>query len=192
MAGQWDEADHALFLLLGGPYMRNKKRNMGRRTALYGMLIALAFIFSYVEAMIPIPVPVPGVKLGLANLVNVVGLYTVGAAGTAAVGLVRIVLVGMTFGNMFSMVYGLAGGAVSMAVMVGAKKSGWFGTPGVSILGGISHNVGQLLVAAFVTGTAGVFSYFPVLLAAGVVTGGVIGLLGGMVAERIQVVAKRL
>ena len=158
--------------------MRGKRQNAARRAALYGMLIALAFIFSYLEAMIPMPVPVPGVK--------VVGLYTVGLAGTAAVGLVRIVLVGFTFGNTFSMVYGLAGGILSMAVMAGAKRCGWFGTAGISILGGVFHNVGQLLSAALVTGTAGVFSYFPVLLAAGVVTGGVIGLLGGMVVERIK------
>ena len=65
---------------------RSKDSRKGARAvALYGLLIALAFIFSYVEAMIPVPVPIPGVKLGLANLVNVVGLYTVGAAGTAAV-----------------------------------------------------------------------------------------------------------
>ena len=79
-----------------------------------------------------------------------------------------------------------AGGILSMAVMAGAKRCGWFGTAGISILGGVFHNVGQLLSAALVTGTAGVFSYFPVLLAAGVVTGGVIGLLGGMVVERIK------
>jgi len=164
-------------------YMR--ERQAAKSAALYGLLIALAFIFSYVEAMIPIPVPVPGVKLGLANLVNVVGLYTVGTVGTAAVSLVRIVLVGFTFGNTFSMLYGLAGGIASLAVMILMKRSGWFGKVGVSITGGIFHNIGQLSVAAFVTRTAGVFSYLPVLLAAGVITGASIGMLGGMVTERI-------
>ena len=158
--------------------MKGKERNAAQKAALYGMLIALAFIFSYVEAIIPMPLPVPGVKIGLANLVNVVGLYTVG--------LVRIVLVGFTFGNTFSMVYGLSGGILSMAVMAGAKRCKWFGTTGISILGGVFHNVGQLLAASYVTGTFGVFSYFPVLLAAGVAAGGVIGLLGGMVVERIK------
>ena len=67
---------------------RAKGHNPAEKVALYGILIALAFIFSYVEALIPLPVPVPGMKLGLANLVNVVGLYTVGAAGTIAVGLI--------------------------------------------------------------------------------------------------------
>lgn len=163
-----------------------REKRTARTVALYGMLIALAFIFSYVEALIPIPVPIPGVKLGLANLVNMVGLYTVGAAGTAMVSLVRIVLVGFTFSNTFSMLYSLAGGAASLAVMIIARKTGWFGQVGVSILGGIFHNAGQLTIAAFVTHTAGVFAYFPVLLAAGVITGAVIGMLGGMVVERIS------
>ncbi len=168
-----------------------REKNLAKTVSLYGLLIALAFIFSYVEAMIPLPLPVPGIKLGLANLVNVVGLYTVGALGTAAVSLVRIVLVGFTFSNTFSMIYSLAGGIASLFVMLLAKKSGFFGKVGVSILGGIFHNIGQLSVAAFVTRTAGVYSYLPVLMAAGVAAGAVIGMLGGMVAERIDAVARQ-
>lgn len=166
--------------------------NRAKSVALYGLLIALAFIFSYIEAMIPMPVPVPGVKLGLANLVNVVGLYTVGIVGTVAVSLVRIVLVGFTFSNPASMMYSLAGGAFSLVVMVLAKKSGWFSKAGVSILGGIFHNIGQLTVAMYVTGTGGVFSYLPVLMVAGVITGGVIGILGGMIVERISPVLRNI
>ncbi|MFR4441289.1 MAG: Gx transporter family protein, partial [Hungatella sp.] len=108
--------------------------------ARYGMLIALAFIFSYIEAMVPVPIPVPGVKLGLANLVTIVGLYTVGVGGTAAVSLVRIVLAGLTFGNMFSMIYSLAGGILSLFLMILCKKLGWFSQIGVSVVGGIGHN----------------------------------------------------
>lgn len=157
-----------------------------RKIALYGMLIALAFIFSYIESMVPMPVPIPGVKLGIANLVNVVGLYSIGAVGTAAVSLIRILLVGFTFSNMFSMFYSLAGGVLSLSAMLLARRTGAFSKVGVSILGGIFHNIGQLLIAAFVTKTAGVFAYFPMLLVAGVITGAVIGLLGGMVTERIS------
>ena len=105
---------------------KNSQNSNGRssagKIAQYGLLIALAFIFSYVEALIPLPVPVPGIKLGLANLVNVVGLYTVGAAGTLVVGLLRIVMVGFTFSNPGSMLYALAGGILSLAVMALAKK----------------------------------------------------------------------
>lgn len=169
-----------------------KTGKTGKKVATYGMLISLAFIFSYVEAIIPIPIPVPGVKLGLANLVTMVGLYTVGVKGTVAVSLIRIVLVGCTFGNLFSMVYGLAGGALSLALMIVFKKTNWFGQTGVSIIGGIGHNIGQLTVAALVTETAGVFYYLPFLMAAGVVAGGLIGLLGGLVTERIQKFVNRV
>lgn len=112
---------------------RAKGHNPAEKVALYGILIALAFIFSYVEALIPLPVPVPGMKLGLANLVNVVGLYTVGAAGTIAVGLIRIVMVGFTFSNPGSMLYALSGGVLSLAAMALAKKMDWFDKTGVSI-----------------------------------------------------------
>ena len=154
--------------------------------AAYGMLIGLAFIFSYIEAVIPIPIPVPGVKLGLANLVVIVGLYTVGIRGTIAVSLVRIVLVGFTFGNASSMIYSLAGGILSLILMILFRKLNWFSQTGVSIIGGIGHNIGQITIAALVTQTAGVFYYLPFLLAAGVAAGAVIGLLGGLVTERIQ------
>ena len=167
--------------------MRNKT---AKWVALYGMLISLAFIFSYIEAVIPIPIPVPGVKLGLANLVLIVGLYTVGISGTIAVSLVRIVLVGFTFGNLSSMIYSLAGGIVSLILMILLKKTGKFSQIGVSIIGGIGHNIGQLTAAALITETAGIFYYLPFLIVAGVIAGAVIGLLGGMVTDRIQNVVK--
>ena len=85
--------------------------------ALYGLLIALAMVLSFVETMIPIPIPVPGIKLGLANLVTVVGLYLIGIPGTIAVTLIRIVLVGLSFGNPYSMIYGLSGSFLSLFVM---------------------------------------------------------------------------
>jgi len=148
----------------------------------YGMLIALAFIFSYIEAMVPLPTPVL-VKLGLANLVSVVGLYTIGAAGTTAVTLARIILAGYTFGNMSSVLYGLAGGILSLAVMIGMKRTGWFGKVGISVMGGVAHNIGQLGVFALVMQNAGVLAYLPYLLTAGVIAGAVVGMLGGIVIK---------
>ena len=160
--------------------------------AKYGMLIALAFIFSYIEAMIPIPIPIPGVKLGLANLVTIVALYTVGVSGTVVISLIRIVLVGITFGNLFSMIYSLAGGALSLILMMILKKTDWFSQVGVSIVGGIGHNIGQLVIAAFVVQTSGVFYYLSWLLVAGVVAGALIGLLGGIVIERIEKIINKI
>ena len=158
-----------------------------RRLTRCAVLTALALALSVAEGLVPLTIlfPLPGLRLGLANLVNVVGLYTVGAAGTIAVGLIRIVMVGFTFSNPGSMLYALSGGVLSLAAMALAKKMDWFDKTGVSILGGVCHNIGQLSMAAWITGTASVFSYLPVLLVAGVITGAVIGLLGGLVTERI-------
>jgi len=155
----------------------------------YGMLIALACVLGYIEALIPLPLPV-GVKLGLANLMTLVALYTVDGRGAAMVSLVRIILVGFTFGNMGSMLYSLAGGVFSLLIMILAKKSGWFSQIGVSVLGGVFHNIGQLTVAALVTETGGVFVYLPFLLVGGVVAGVLIGILGGIMVERVAKIIK--
>lgn len=165
-------------------------RNRAVMVSRYGMLIALAMVLSYVEALIPVPFPVPGMKLGLANLVTIVGLYTVSVPGTAAVALLRIVLVGFTFGNMSSMLYGLAGGSVSLILMVILKKTGWFSQTGVSVVGGIGHNIGQLCIAVWVTKQPGVLVYLPALLLAGTAAGGVIGIVGGLVAGRVRSITK--
>lgn len=111
--------------------------------ALYGLLIALAMVLSFVETMIPIPIPVPGIKLGLANLVTVVGLYLIGIPGTIAVTLIRIVLVGLSFGNPYSMIYGLSGSFLSLFVMAVLKKTGKLSQVSISVLGGIAHNIGR-------------------------------------------------
>lgn len=169
----------------------NKKKS-AHMAALYGMLIALAFVLSFVESLIPISLGIPGVKLGLANLVTVVGLYTVGTTGTVVVSLLRIVLTGFTFGNLFAMLYSLAGWGLSIVIMILCKKKKWFGTSGISILGGIGHNIGQITVAAFVVKQAGVFFYLPMLLIAGTAAGLVIGILGSMIITRIRIVIKKL
>ena len=163
-----------------------KANRTGRLVATYGMLISLAFIFSYLEAIIPIPVPIPGVKLGLANLVTIVGLYTVGVKGTVAVSLIRIVLVGCTFGNLFSMVYGLAGGALSLILMILFRKTNWFSQNRSQHHRRDRAQYRAAYCGGLVTETAEVFYYLPFLMAAGVVAGGVIGLLGGLVTERIR------
>ena len=161
------------------------RRDTARKTAVYGMMVALAMVMSYVEAVIPVPIPVPGVKLGLANLVTITALYMTGPLPAAAISLLRIVLVGLTFGNMYSMIYGLAGGCLSLISMIAARRSGLFGRTGVSVIGGMTHNIGQLLVAAFVVQSPVVFAYLPALLLSGIIAGTLIGLLGGLVIRRL-------
>ena len=149
--------------------------------ALYGLLTALALVLSFVETLIPIPIPIPGVKLGLANLVTVVGLYLIGIPGTIAVTLVRIVLVGFSFGNPYSMIYGLSGSFLSLLVMAILKKTGRFSQISISVLGGIAHNIGQITFAAVIVQTSGVFYYLPFLIAAGCIAGTLIGIVGGLI-----------
>lgn len=156
------------------------------KTALCGVLIALAMILSYIETLIPISIGVPGVKIGLPNLVTFFALYQMTAADAFAISLVRVVLVGFTFGSMSAMLYSLAGALASLAVMYVCRKRDWMGPVGVSMAGGVFHNIGQLITAALVLESAAVFSYLPVLLAAGAAAGALVGFLGGLVAERVR------
>lgn len=169
-----------------------KEKEKARKVALYGILIALAMVMGFVESLIPVPIPVPGVKLGLANLVTVTGLYLVGIPGTVCVTVLRVILVGFSFGNPYSMIYGLSGSILSLFVMALAKKHRWFSQVGISILGGVFHNIGQITFAAMIVRTAGVFVYLPTLLLAGSIAGTVIGILGGIMTERLINFTKNL
>lgn len=162
-----------------------------KRTAKLGLLIALAFVFSYIECLIPVHIGVPGAKLGLANLVVLVALYTLGAREAFVLSVVRIVLVGFTFANTASMLYSMAGGLLSYLAMLVAKKTKLFSITGVSVIGGVFHNVGQIGVAMLVLETQSLIFYLPVLLLAGIVSGVIIGVLGAMVTKRIGGVAGR-
>jgi heptaprenyl diphosphate synthase len=157
-----------------------------KRIALTGLLVALAMILSYVESLLPAFSAVPGMKLGLTNLVVLTALIGLGWREALLINFVRIVLVGFTFGNTFSMLYALAGGAASFLVMLLLWKSGHFGPVGMSAAGGVAHNAGQILVAVFVLETGKVMYYLPVLCVSGVAAGAVIGILGGEVAVRLQ------
>ena len=157
---------------------------MAKKTALLGMLVALAFVLSYIETLIPINLGIPGAKLGLANLVVMVALYTLGTKEAFALSMVRILLTGLTFSSMAAMLYSFAGGLLSFAVMYLAKRSKLFSAAGVSVLGGI--NAGQIFVAMWVLDTATLIFYLPVLAITGIASGTVIGLLAVMVIRRVS------
>lgn len=143
-----------------------------RRIAILGLLTALCFALSYIELLLPIPAfGVPGIKLGLANLCVMAALYTFGAKEAAAINLIRIALNWLIFGNFAGFIYSLAGGFTSFAAMYALKKTDRFSPVGVSAAAGASHNIGQLIAAAFLTDAAALGYYLPVLLIAGVATG---------------------
>ena len=158
---------------------------MKSRVAYFGVFTALALIFSYVETLIPVNLGIPGVKLGLANLIIVVALYKMRLSEAYLLSVVRVLLAGFIFGNYFSIIYSLAGGLLSLTVMELLKKWGGFSLQGISIAGGVFHNIGQLIVAAVVVETFSVTYYFPVLLVAGLLTGLVIGIVAEMMLKRL-------
>lgn len=161
------------------------KRQYTKRLARLGLLTALALIAGYVELLIPIPMGIPGVKLGLANLVVVWALYDLSPKEALAVNGIRILLGGFLFGNLSMILYSLAGALLSFVCMLATKKSNAFSIVGVSIVGGITHNVGQLLVAMTVLETVNLVYYGPVLLIAGVITGFFIGMVTEEVRKRL-------
>ena len=156
-----------------------------KKIALTGLLVAAAMVLSYVEMLIPVFVAVPGVKLGLPNIVIVFALYRLGFRPAVLISLIRVVLVAFTFGNAFSLVYSLSGAILSLVVMGLLKRSDALSITGVSVLGAVSHNIGQILVAMIVLETGSLIYYFPVLLVTGVIAGVCIGLLAAVLTKRI-------
>lgn len=158
---------------------------MKNKIAYWGVFLALALVCSYVESLIPISFGIPGVKLGLTNIVVILMLYTIGAKDAILISVLRIILAGFMFGNAFSIIYSLAGGILSFVVMLLLKNTGKLKILSISTAGGISHNVGQLIVAALVVENYNILFYVPVLIIAGIITGFLIGLLAGEIVLRI-------
>lgn len=159
---------------------------MRKHAARYALLVALAMTLSWLESLIVLPGLLPGMKVGLTNLVVLFALYRRGLRDAAWLSLVRVALVSMTFGSAYSFAYSLAGAALSLAVMAVLKKLDCFSILGVSIAGGVCHNMGQLLVAMAVLETARLGWYLPVLLVSGTLAGIAIGAVGGLVVERVK------
>lgn len=160
--------------------------NFMKKTAYMGIFLALALICSYIETLIPFHIGIPGVKLGLTNIVIVWALYLLGTKEALVISVLRIILSGMMFGNVFSIAYSLAGGLLSFAVMFLFKKTGKFKCVSVSIAGGIFHNIGQLFVAAAIVQNLSVLYYIPVLFVSGTITGLVIGVISQELILRVK------
>lgn len=149
------------------------------------LLAALALIFSYIEVLIPFNPGIPGIKLGIANLVIIIALYYLGPRFALTVNVVRILIAGLLFNGLFGALYSLAGALLSLIVMFILKKTGIFSITGVSMAGGVAHNLGQLLVAAFLVSNIRIFVYFPVLLFSGTICGTAIGCLSYLILRKL-------
>lgn len=157
-----------------------------RKIARMGLLVALSMILSYVESLIPAFVAVPGVKVGLANIVVIFALYTLGPIEALIVSLLRVILSSFLFGSVLSLLYSLSGALLSLGGMILMKKLKIFSTTAVSVTGGVLHNVGQILVACLVLETDVLLYYLPVLILSGTITGAVIGIIASLVIKRLE------
>jgi len=157
-----------------------------KKVAYFGVFTALALIFSYIESLIPINFGIPGAKLGLANLMIVIALYKMGTKEAYMLSLVRIVLSGFLFGNLFGILYSLSGGILSLSVMTLLKKTDQFSIIGISMAGAVFHNLGQLIIAGIVVESANVIYYMPALLIVGLATGFIIGIISSETVKRLR------
>lgn len=159
---------------------------MKAKVAYFGVFTALALIFSYIESFIPLPIGIPGAKLGLANLIVVITLYKMGVKEAYILSVVRVTLSGFIFGNLFGILYSLAGGLLSLTAMIVFKRMNQFSIIGISMAGGVFHNVGQLILAGIIVESASVIYYLPALLIAGLLTGCLIGVISKEMLKRLK------
>lgn len=156
-----------------------------KKVALMAMCVALAMILSYVESLIPSP-GIPGVKLGLANLVVIFALYKLGWGEAAGISLLRVFLVSLLFGHAASLMYSAAGAVLSLLGMILLKKSGRLSCVAVSVIGGVLHNVGQILMAWLLMGPNVVY-YLPVLILSGTAAGVAVGVVSALLIKRVNI-----
>lgn len=163
-------------------------RENTKKIATLGVIASFGAILSYIEAIISFGIFIPGVKLGLANIAVVIALYIYGYKDALIINIVRIVVVGLIFGNLFSISFSIAGALISYIVMALLKKVDIFSTIGVSVAGGVAHNVGQLLIATLIIESYSVINYLPVLMLAGIICGLIIGIVSHMVIKYLSVI----
>ncbi len=147
-----------------------------KKLALCGVLSALALVLGYLEHLVPLPIGIYGIKLGLSNLAVMIPLYLLGAPWAIVINVVRILLSSLLFGSPVSLAYSIVGAALSITVMLGIKATKRFSVVGVSICGGIAHNIGQMIVAVILVDNLKIAFYLPVLIISGAITGALIGI----------------
>jgi heptaprenyl diphosphate synthase len=157
-----------------------------KKLAFIGISVALAMILSFVESQIPALIAVPGVKVGLPNLVIVFLLYKCGWREAALVNFVRVILSSILFGNVQTLTFSLAGAAISLLGMILLMRTEKFSSVAVSVVGGVLHNLGQILAAVLWLGTMEIAYYLPALLISGTVAGVLIGIVSGMLVKRLE------
>ena len=158
---------------------------MKKKVAYLGLFLGLALVCSYLESLVPIGFGIPGIKLGLTNVVVILLMYCIGAKEALVISLLRIFLIGFLF-NPASILFSLAGGLLSFILMYLMKRTNLLKCLSVSLVGGISHNIGQIIVASVIVENYNILFYIPVLLVAGIITGFLIGIVSQEIIIRLE------
>lgn len=169
-----------------GDVQNSKRTERTRRLTTLALGVAVAMLLSYIEAQLP-SLAIPGVKLGLANVAVMVILYTVGIKEAIVVSVARVFLISLLFGNPVSLIYGFSGAVFCLCLMALLKRFSPFSPIGVSVAGGVAHNVGQICAACAFMGTSAVAYYLPVLLISGTISGIAVGVCSGIIIRKIRV-----
>ena len=156
-----------------------------QRLSALALTVAVAMLLSFIESRLPSFTAIPGIKVGLANIAVTFALYRIGTREAILVSAVRVVLVSLLFGSPVSMLYGLSGAVLSLALMSLLKHISPLSPIGVSVAGGVVHNIGQIALACLLLRSATVFYYLPVLILTGTVAGTVTGIAAGIIIKRI-------
>ncbi len=161
--------------------------NRTKKIAYLGLAAGIALILSYVESLFPpIWAAVPGIKMGLPNIAIIFLLYRFGFKEAFAVSLIRVFIVSLLFGSVMTLAYSITGAVLSLVLMAIFKRLNAFSTVGVSIIGGVSHNLGQIIVAMLLMGTAEIGYYMIVLAVTGTLAGIFIGLAGSILLKYMK------
>ena len=167
----------------------NTRKKFSTRTLVFiSVLVAQGMILSFIESMLPIPFFVPGAKLGLANIITLTAIYMLTFKQATAVVLLRVILTAATFGSLSTFLYSFAGGVFSLLIMAAVLKvfRNDISLIGVSVLGAVAHNMGQLMVATFMIHNILMLSYLPLLLIAAVPTSIFVGIVARILINYLE------
>lgn len=164
-----------------------KKNSSTKSIAFLGISASVALLLSYIEFLLPpLFAAVPGIKIGLPNVIIIFVLYAVGAKAAAGVSFVRLCVSSLLFGNPVMFAYSAAGAVLSFLIMIVLKKTDKLSAVGVSVAGGVAHNMGQIFVAMLLLNTPQIAYYMIVLTVTGTVSGVFIGLCGAYLVKRLS------
>ncbi len=161
-------------------------QKQARRVATCGMLLALMLVLGFVESQLPVAAGIPGIKLGLSNGVLIFAVYMLNAPTAYLLMGLKVLLSGLLFGSPSAMMYAFAGGLLSLTVMVLLSRIKGLSPVVISMVGGLSHNVGQVALAMVILNTPKLIYYMAILMVVGMITGLATGLAANGIITRFR------